>query len=81
MKIVRYQKNGETFYGKLEDEEVFPIEGDIFGDFKLRLQSIKREEVKLLAPVNPPNIIAIGLNYKNMLRKVVMAIRKNRSFS
>ena len=64
MKIVRYQKNGETFYGKLEDEEVFPIEGDIFGDFKLRLQSIKREEVKLLAPINPPNIIAIGLNYR-----------------
>lgn len=64
MKIVRYQKHGEIFYGKLESEEIFPIEGDVFGDFRLRSQPIKKEEVKLLAPVNPPNIIAIGLNYR-----------------
>jgi len=64
MKIVRYQKNGKVFYGKLEDEQIFPIEGDVFGDLKLITEPIKREEVKLLAPVNPPNIIAIGLNYK-----------------
>ena len=64
MKIVRYQKNGKVFYGKLENEQIFPIEGDVFGDFKLITEPIKREEVKLLAPVNPPNIIAIGLNYK-----------------
>ena len=64
MKIIRYQKSGEVFYGKLEENNIFPIEGDIFGDFKLKSQSIKRDEVKLLAPVNPPNIIAIGLNYK-----------------
>jgi len=64
MKIVRYQKNGKVFYGKLEDEQVFPLEGDVFGDFKLESKPIKKEEVKLLAPVNPPNIIAIGLNYK-----------------
>jgi len=64
MKIVRYQKNGKVFYGKLEDEKIFPIVGDVFGDFKLESKSIKREEVKLLAPVNPPDIIAIGLNYR-----------------
>lgn len=64
MKIVRYQKNGKVFYGKLEDEKIFPIVGDVFGDFKLESKSIKKEEVKLLAPVNPPDIIAIGLNYR-----------------
>lgn len=64
MKIVRYQKNGKVFYGKLEVEEIFPIEGDVFGDFKLIAKPIKRKEVKLLAPVNPPDIIAIGLNYR-----------------
>jgi len=64
MKIVRYQKSGEVFFGKLEDEDIYPIEGDVFRDFKVSSKSIKREGVKLLAPVNPPNIIAIGLNYK-----------------
>lgn len=64
MKIVRYQKNGKVFYGKFENEQIFPIEGDVFGDFKLITKPIKRKEVKLLAPVNPPDIIAIGLNYR-----------------
>ena len=64
MKIVRYQKNGKVFYGKFENEQIFPIEGDVFGDFKLITEPIKRKEVKLLAPVNPPDIIAIGLNYR-----------------
>ena len=64
MKIVRYQKSGEVFYGKLEDKNIYPIEGDVFGDLKIRSKPIKREEVKLLAPIYPPNIIAIGLNYK-----------------
>ena len=64
MKIVRYQKNGKVFYGKFENEQIFPIEGDVFGDFKLITEPIKRKEVTLLAPVNPPDIIAIGLNYR-----------------
>jgi 2-keto-4-pentenoate hydratase/2-oxohepta-3-ene-1,7-dioic acid hydratase in catechol pathway len=69
MKIVRYQKYGEVFYGKLEGKEILPIKGDVFGDFKLESQPIKREEVKLLAPVNPPNIIAIGHNYKKHVQE------------
>jgi len=64
MKIVRYEKSGSVFFGNLQDENIYPIEGDVFGDFKIKFPSIKRGEVKLLAPVNPPNIIAIGLNYK-----------------
>jgi 2-keto-4-pentenoate hydratase/2-oxohepta-3-ene-1,7-dioic acid hydratase in catechol pathway len=64
MKIVRYQKNDKVFYGKFENEQIFPIEGDVFGDFKLITEPIKMKEVKLLAPVNPPDIIAIGLNYR-----------------
>jgi len=51
MKIVRYLKNGKVFYGKFENEQIFPIKGDVFGDFKLIAKPIKRKEVKLLAPV------------------------------
>jgi len=64
MKIVRYQKDDEIAYGVLKDEEISPIEGDIFGKFNPGPHKIKREVVKLLAPVTPPDIIAIGLNYK-----------------
>jgi len=69
MKIVKYQKSGEAFYGKLEGENIFPIEGELFGDFRIKPLPIKKEEVKLLAPLTPPNIIAIGLNYKKHARE------------
>ena len=64
MKVVKYQKNNSQAYGILEDEVIFPIEGELFGEFKVGSQKVKRSEVKLLAPIIPSDIIAIGLNYK-----------------
>lgn len=64
MKIVRYQKNNKISYGVINKNTIIPVTGDIFEKYELSEQSLKREDVKLLAPVNPPNIIAIGLNYK-----------------
>ena len=64
MRIVRYQKNEEIFYGMLQGEEIRTIEGNIFGEFVISSRKFDRGEVKLLAPVDPPNIIAIGLNYR-----------------
>jgi 2-keto-4-pentenoate hydratase/2-oxohepta-3-ene-1,7-dioic acid hydratase in catechol pathway len=64
MKIVRYQKKNEILYGVLEGEKINPIHGEIFGDFKIDSNKTDKKDVKLLAPVVPPNIFAIGLNYK-----------------
>ncbi len=64
MKIVRYQKNEEIFFGVLEGKNINPIKGDIFAAIELSPQKIKRETVKLLVPVVPFDVIAIGLNYK-----------------
>lgn len=64
MRIVRYKKNGEIFYGVLQGEEISLIEGDIFGEFVISSKMVNRGDVNLLAPVDPPNIIAIGLNYR-----------------
>ena len=54
MRIVRYQKNEEVFYGVLQGEEVRTIEGDIFEEFVVRSEGVNRREVNLLSPVNPP---------------------------
>lgn len=64
MRIVRFLKNNDIFFGVLQGEEISLIEGDIFGEFKISSTKINKKEVKLLAPISPPNIIAIGLNYK-----------------
>ena len=64
MKLIRYQRNGKVFYGVLEGDKIHVLEGDVFGEFWVGTPVARREEVALLAPVVPPNIIGIGLNYK-----------------
>ncbi|MBC7320539.1 fumarylacetoacetate hydrolase family protein, partial [bacterium] len=64
MKIVRYQKNNEIFYGIFKGDFIQRLEGDIFQAIQFSDIKDRRDEVKLLAPVSPPNIIAIGLNYR-----------------
>jgi 2-keto-4-pentenoate hydratase/2-oxohepta-3-ene-1,7-dioic acid hydratase in catechol pathway len=64
MKIARFIFNNEVAYGCVEGEKINKIEGNIFGSFRVTDQEYDFSKVKLLPPVDPPNIIAIGLNYK-----------------
>lgn len=40
------------------------IDGDLFSDWRLTDSILDLAQVKLLPPIEPPNIIAIGLNYR-----------------
>ena len=52
-------------YGVLESASIIqPIEGDIFGKWERANRHVDLKAVQLLAPVEPPNILAIGLNYR-----------------
>jgi 2-keto-4-pentenoate hydratase/2-oxohepta-3-ene-1,7-dioic acid hydratase in catechol pathway len=64
MKIIRYQKDDKIKNGILKDKKIFELEGDLFSDFSAGKEAAALEEVKLLAPIEAPNIIAIGLNYR-----------------
>ncbi len=63
MKLVRYEYLGQEGYGVYKEENIYPIEGEVFGKFEVTSKALKREKVILLNPVNPGKIIAIGLNY------------------
>ena len=65
MRIVRFQQGqAAPCYGILEsDSRITPIEGDIFGQWRPGREKVDLESVLLLAPVQPPNVLAIGLNY------------------
>lgn len=68
MKIVRFRDGaGKERYGSLRDEgQIQPIEGDIFGEFAVTDELIEPSAVQqILAPVDPPMIMAAGLNYKS----------------
>lgn len=63
-KIVRYENNNTTAYGELRGEQVHPLEGT-FPDFTPGVAApLDLATVKLLAPVVPNKIVAIGPGYK-----------------
>jgi len=68
MKIVRFRDSaGRERYGSLTEQgQIQPIEGDIFGEFSVTDELIESSSAQqILAPVDPPLIMAAGLNYKS----------------
>lgn len=63
MRILRYQYLGQTSYGLEQNGHIAPILGDIFGVYSVGSERIPLADVKLLAPVIPGRLFAIGLNY------------------
>ncbi len=63
MKIIRHQTSSGPAYASLQpDGSAREITGDLFGSFRATDRVVTPG--KILAPVVPPNILAIGLNYK-----------------
>ncbi len=64
-KFVRYQTGDTVCYGELAGEEIFPLDRNFLDPGCQRAGSaVALSAVRLLAPVAPPNIIAIGVNYR-----------------
>ena len=65
---VRFQKNkGKRTYGELDGETIYPIEGSVLDDRKRTGDKVAVGDVKLLFPIRPPKVFAVGLNYKSHL--------------
>lgn len=65
MRLVRFQIPGENepHYGWILDTMVGLIEGDPFREYRRLEANLPLDSVKLLAPVKPGKIIAVGRNY------------------
>jgi 2-keto-4-pentenoate hydratase/2-oxohepta-3-ene-1,7-dioic acid hydratase in catechol pathway len=64
MRIVRYSRQGDVGFGILEGEEtVAAISPHPFAAFEYTGQRYSTGEVRLLAPVLPTKVVAIGRNY------------------
>jgi len=74
MKIVRFQEaTGPVQYGRRHDDgKVTRIAGDVFGKFSDTGEAA--QVAKLLAPVEPRDIICIGLNYRKHAEEGKQAI-------
>ncbi len=66
-KYVRYEAHGETAYGVVEGDTVKQITGPPYEAHEVTDHTHALSEVKLLAPVVPNKVVAIGLNYRSHL--------------
>jgi len=64
MRFVRYQTRSEPArFGWLYEENVGPLDGTPFGEYRRQEADIPLASVRLLAPVTPGKIICVGRNY------------------
>jgi 2-keto-4-pentenoate hydratase/2-oxohepta-3-ene-1,7-dioic acid hydratase in catechol pathway len=70
VRIVRYSHEGEVGFGILEDEYVAAIGPHPFGPFQYTGERFPTGEVRLLAPVLPSKVVAVGRNYADHAREL-----------
>ena len=59
----RFEMNGRKSYGIVHDGTVEELEGGLFDNPQPSGRRFKLDEVRLLAPCEPPKIVAVGQNY------------------
>ncbi|MBA3707879.1 MAG: fumarylacetoacetate hydrolase family protein [Planctomycetes bacterium] len=64
MRFARFQsKDGSIRHGIVEGDAIAVIAGDLLGSRQRTGEGVRLSDVRLLAPIIPPNLIAIGRNY------------------
>lgn len=70
MKFTRFTANSAIYTGVITEEKIKVIKGDLFGDWEYTGETFTRSEVKLLAPLQPNQIIGIGANYVSKVEDI-----------
>ena len=63
MKIARIEHADRLDYAAAAEGGFHVIDGDIFGKFQVTDEFVPEDAAAILAPVDPPQIVAIGRNY------------------
>jgi 2-keto-4-pentenoate hydratase/2-oxohepta-3-ene-1,7-dioic acid hydratase in catechol pathway len=70
MRIVRYRHGNEVGFGVLEDGTVAAISPHPFSPFQYSGTRLALDDVRLLAPVLPTKVVAVGHNYAEHVREM-----------
>ncbi len=74
LKFARFSYGGPVAYGILEDENIRLIDGTPFNPFTATEKMYPLEKMRLLEPVWPSKVVAVGLNYTDHAREIGMQI-------
>ncbi len=64
MIFLRFEQHGEPQYGIVDRHHITPISPNPFGAYEMEDDPIPLADIRLLSPVHPGKIIAVGINYK-----------------
>ncbi len=78
--IGRFQRGEEIFHAKVVDGELFKLKGDVFGSPSFEKKAMPARGLKLLTPVAPSKVIAVGLNYADHARESGLDLPKEPLF-
>jgi 2-keto-4-pentenoate hydratase/2-oxohepta-3-ene-1,7-dioic acid hydratase in catechol pathway len=70
MRIVRYRHGRDVGFGVLEDHTVAAISPHPFGPFEYVGTRVPLDQMRLLAPVLPTKVVAVGRNYADHAREM-----------
>jgi 2-keto-4-pentenoate hydratase/2-oxohepta-3-ene-1,7-dioic acid hydratase in catechol pathway len=70
MRIVRYSHDGQLSFGVLEGETIAAITPHPFAPFEYSGERLALDEVRLLAPVLPTKVVAVGKNYADHAKEM-----------
>lgn len=65
--FARYAFEDKTRYGLIAADKIRELQGGLFDPPVLTGREVALSDVKLLAPCEPPKILAVGLNYRSHL--------------
>jgi 2-keto-4-pentenoate hydratase/2-oxohepta-3-ene-1,7-dioic acid hydratase in catechol pathway len=77
MRLVRFAARGLTAYGILLNDEISELVNDDYPPRSLRQKTHRTADVRLLAPVAPSKIVAVGLNYRDHAHELGMRVPEN----
>ena len=69
-KLCRFLHDGRPHLGRVEEDMVQPLLGDMFGSHKTIGSPVPHRQVRFLPPVFPSKVVGIGSNYKKHIAEM-----------
>jgi 2-keto-4-pentenoate hydratase/2-oxohepta-3-ene-1,7-dioic acid hydratase in catechol pathway len=70
MRIARFSTDDGVFFGAVEDDSIAAIDAHPFGELRLTGKRFPLADVRLVAPILPSKVVAIGKNYAGHVREM-----------
>ncbi|MEU2790788.1 fumarylacetoacetate hydrolase family protein [Streptomyces sp. NPDC007100] len=74
MRIARFSIDGNVGFGVLDGDDIDVIKGHPFAEFERSGHKVPLEKVRLLPPVLPNKVVAVGRNYAEHARELDNAV-------